>query len=233
VTFVCRSSWQESITATPRAAAMTVWPGAIFFAVLLTASFWPDSARSAPVPAADEATHAVVARDTMVCQSPWHVLEARECRTLSAGSSMETMVTRNRTEGAIFAVDALLTQRAAMNVVPEPSQRMSREQLIRIAEFYPAGLKVGGNFDAVQAPFAPEAYRIENGNVMAGPGARAGSETGADARHTRRPWRFAGASRKRMVPNRPKVFATREWAHGRGHNQPLPKFQGSQRYHQW
>jgi hypothetical protein len=91
-------------------------------------------------------------------------------------TEMETMVTRNRTEGAIFSVDALQTQRAAMNVVPEPSQRMSREQLIRIAEFYPAGLKVGGNFDAVQAPFAPEAYRIENGNVMAGPGARAGSE---------------------------------------------------------
>jgi len=54
-------------------------------------------------------------------------------------------------------------------------------------------------------------------------------ETGAEARHTRRPWRFAGASPKRMVPSRPKVFATR---HGRGHNEPLPKFQGSQRYHQ-
>jgi hypothetical protein len=37
-------------------------------------------------------------------------------------------------------------------------------------------LKVGGNFDAVQAPFAPGAYRIENGSVMAGPGARAGGE---------------------------------------------------------
>jgi hypothetical protein len=91
VTFVCRSSRQESIAATPRAAAMTVWPGAIFFAVLLTASFWPDSARSTSVPAPDGATHAVVARDTMVCQSPWHVLEARECRTLSAGTEVSVV----------------------------------------------------------------------------------------------------------------------------------------------
>lgn len=91
-------------------------------------------------------------------------------------SEIETMVTRNRTEGAIFSVDALQTPRAAMNVVPEPSQKMSRSELIRIAEFYPAGLKVGGSFDAVQAPFAPDAYRLENGNMMAGVGARAGSE---------------------------------------------------------
>jgi hypothetical protein len=91
-------------------------------------------------------------------------------------TEIETMVTRNRTEGALFAIDALQTPRAAMNVVPDQSQHMSREELIRIAEFYPKGLKVGGNFDAVQAPFAPDAYRIENGNIMAGPGARGGSE---------------------------------------------------------
>jgi len=91
-------------------------------------------------------------------------------------AEIETMVTRNRTEGALFNIEALQTARAAMNVVPDASQRMSRAELIRIAEFYPAGLKVGGNFDAVQAPFAPGAYRVENGSVMAGPGARAGSE---------------------------------------------------------
>lgn len=91
-------------------------------------------------------------------------------------TEIETMVTRNRTEGALFSIEALQSARPAMNVVPDASQRMSRAELIRIAEFYPTGLKVGGNFDAVQAPFAPEAYRIENGGVMAGPGARAGSE---------------------------------------------------------
>ncbi len=91
-------------------------------------------------------------------------------------AEIETMVTRSRQEGAIFNVNALQTPRAAMTTVPDASQRMSRAEAIRIAEFYPAGLKVGGSFEAVNAPFAPGAYRIENGGVMAGPGARAGSE---------------------------------------------------------
>jgi hypothetical protein len=91
-------------------------------------------------------------------------------------TEIETMVTRNRTEGALFSIESLQTPRPAMNVVPDAKQKMSRAELIRIAEYYPLGLKVGGNFDAVQAPFAPGAYRIENGSVMAGPGARAGGE---------------------------------------------------------
>ena len=91
-------------------------------------------------------------------------------------TEIETMVTRNKAEGAIFDIEKLTTPHAAMNVVPDAAQKMSRAELIRIAEFYPAGLKVGGNFDAVNAPFAPDAYRIENGTNTAGPGARAGSE---------------------------------------------------------
>jgi len=91
-------------------------------------------------------------------------------------TEMETMVTRSKAEGALFDVEALKMARPEMNVVPEPSQRMSRAEAIRIAEFYPMGLKVGGSFDAVNAPFAPGAYRIENGTTMAGAGARAGSE---------------------------------------------------------
>lgn len=91
-------------------------------------------------------------------------------------TEIETLVTRSRAEGAIFQIENLTTPRAVLNVAPDASQKMSREQLIRIAEFYPAGLKVGGTFDAVNAPFAPDAYRIENGTVTAGPGARAGSE---------------------------------------------------------
>ena len=91
-------------------------------------------------------------------------------------SEIETMVTRSQAEGAIFNIEALQTPKAAMNVVPDPSQRLSRAEAIRIAEFYPTGLKVGGTFDAVDAPFAPDAYRLENGVLTAGPGARAGSE---------------------------------------------------------
>jgi hypothetical protein len=91
-------------------------------------------------------------------------------------TEIETMVVRSMEEGRIFQINNLTTARAAMNVVPDASQRLSRAEAIRIAEFYPLGLKVGGTFDAVNAPFAPNAYRVENGGTMAGPGARAGSE---------------------------------------------------------
>jgi hypothetical protein len=96
-------------------------------------------------------------------------------------SEIETMVTRNRTDGAIFAPENLKEPQAAMNVVPTGAQKMSRAELIRIAEFYPTGLKVGGSFDAVKAPFAPDAYRIENGRGMAG-GAQAGGQNIGSAR---------------------------------------------------
>jgi hypothetical protein len=91
-------------------------------------------------------------------------------------TEIETMVTRNKAEGAIFDIEKLTTPHAAMNVVPDASQRMSRAELIRIAELYVAGLKAGGSFDAANVPFAPDAYRIENGILTAGPGARVGSE---------------------------------------------------------
>ncbi|MDM7997473.1 MAG: hypothetical protein QUT30_17520 [Acidobacteriota bacterium] len=91
-------------------------------------------------------------------------------------TEIETMVTRSKAEGGLFDIEKLTTPHAAMNVVPGASQRMSRADLIRIAEIYVDGLKVGGNFDAVQVPFAPGAFRIENGTLTAGPGARAGSE---------------------------------------------------------
>ena len=91
-------------------------------------------------------------------------------------TEVETQVTRSRAEGAIFSIDALQTAGKAMNLVPERAQLNSREDAIKAALFYPAGLKIG-SFVEVNAPFAPDAYRIENGTVTAGPGcARAGCE---------------------------------------------------------
>ena len=52
---------------------------------------------------------------------------------------------------------------------PTRAQRNSREEAIKIAELYPAGLKAG-SFVTVDAPFAADAYRFENGQLMAGPG---------------------------------------------------------------
>ena len=89
-------------------------------------------------------------------------------------SGVETLVTRNREQGAIFTI--LDTPRPTMTAELTPAQRTPREELIRIAEFYPRGLKPGGTFAVVDAPFAPNAYRLENGSLMAGPGARGGSE---------------------------------------------------------
>ncbi|MDP3737666.1 MAG: hypothetical protein Q8R02_09765 [Hyphomonadaceae bacterium] len=83
-------------------------------------------------------------------------------------AEIETQVTRNQTEGVIFNIDALEKASAAMAYVPTREQRMSRANMIKVAEHYPKGL-LAGSFVAVNAPFADDAYRFENGNVMAGP----------------------------------------------------------------
>jgi len=91
-------------------------------------------------------------------------------------TEVETQVTRKQSEGALFAIDSLQTAGPAMSAAPERSQLMSREDAIKTAMFYPAGLKIG-SFVKVDAPFAPDAYRIENGARTAGAGcARAGCE---------------------------------------------------------
>jgi len=65
---------------------------------------------------------------------------------------------------------------AASQVVVEEAGSPLMLMLRLIAEFYPAGLKIG-SFVTVDAPFAPDAYRIENGTRVAGPGcSRAGCE---------------------------------------------------------
>jgi hypothetical protein len=84
-------------------------------------------------------------------------------------SEIETQVTRKQSEGALFNVNALQAPRKEMTFTPDRAQLNSREEAIRIAETYPAGLKVG-SFVSVDAPFAHDAYRIENGAVTAGPG---------------------------------------------------------------
>jgi hypothetical protein len=91
-------------------------------------------------------------------------------------TEVETQVTRTQKEGALFALASLQTPGPAMSMVPEKSQLMPREEAIKTAMFYPAGLKIG-SFVKVDAPFAADAYRIENGARTAGAGcARAGCQ---------------------------------------------------------
>jgi hypothetical protein len=84
-------------------------------------------------------------------------------------TEVETMVVRNRAEGLIFEPDALKAASPAMNIVPIPAQRATREAAIRIAERYPMGLREG-SFVKTNVPFADGAYRLEGGRLMAGPG---------------------------------------------------------------
>jgi hypothetical protein len=84
-------------------------------------------------------------------------------------AEVEAQVTRNKTEGSLFNTEALKAASGAMLVKPDEARRNSREEAIKIAESYPAGLKAGG-FVTVNAPFAAKAYRFENGQLMAGPG---------------------------------------------------------------
>jgi hypothetical protein len=84
-------------------------------------------------------------------------------------AEVETQVTRSKAEGSLFNIDALQAPSGAMLWVPPDSQRNSREEAIKIAELYPAGLRAG-SFVTVDAPFASDAYRFENGQRMAGPG---------------------------------------------------------------
>ena len=84
-------------------------------------------------------------------------------------TEIETVATRSRSEGLIFNIDGLSAPSEAMNYAPRPEQLASRADAIRAAMHYPTGLNAAKTFAAVNAPFAPNAYRYENGQVMAGP----------------------------------------------------------------
>lgn len=91
-------------------------------------------------------------------------------------TEIETVVTRSREEGILFNIEALDEASEVMNRPLSEAEREPREEAIRIANYYPEGLTIG-DFVAVDAPFAPGAYREENGGRMAGPGcARGGCE---------------------------------------------------------
>ena len=84
-------------------------------------------------------------------------------------AEIETVATRGRDEGLIFDIDGLSAPSEVMNYAPRPGQLPSREEAIKAALHYPQGLNSAQNFAAVHAPFAPDAYRYENGQIMAGP----------------------------------------------------------------
>lgn len=86
-------------------------------------------------------------------------------------SELELVATRSRVDGLIFNVDAYSGAPAkAMNITPRPEQLATRDQAVEIAMHYPRGLSNAKTFNAIGTPFAKDAYRLENGALMAGPG---------------------------------------------------------------
>ena len=85
-------------------------------------------------------------------------------------AEIETVATRSRADGLIFNIDGLSAPSEEMGYAPRKEQLGSRQQMIDAAMHYPTGLNAAKTFAEVNAPFAPDAYRFENGQVMAGPG---------------------------------------------------------------
>ncbi len=84
-------------------------------------------------------------------------------------TEVDTMVVRSREEGMIFNPVEVIAASPAMNIIPTEDQRNTRAEMIELALRYPEGLRVG-SFVTADARFSPDAYRFENGQLMAGPG---------------------------------------------------------------
>jgi len=84
-------------------------------------------------------------------------------------TEVELVATRNSTEGLIFNIDGLSAPSEVTNYAPRPEQLPTRDDAIKAALHYPAGLNAAKTFADVNAPFAADAYRYENGQLMAGP----------------------------------------------------------------
>ena len=87
-------------------------------------------------------------------------------------TEVELVATRSAAEGLIFNIDGLSAPSEKMNYAPRPEQLSTRDEAIKAALHYPAGLNAAKTFADVNAPFAADAYRYENGQVMAGPDCR-------------------------------------------------------------
>ena len=84
-------------------------------------------------------------------------------------TEVESMAVHGREEGMLFNTANLQTVSKMMTSVPEKAQLNSREEMIKAALTYPEGLRIG-SFVKADSPMAPDAYRYENGQLMAGPG---------------------------------------------------------------
>jgi hypothetical protein len=112
----------------------------------------------------------IVGTHTVVEENGMPVLLALRLKVFGlAISEVETMVVRNRQEGVLFQPEAFKTPNPGMAYEPKKSELNTRDEMIRIASLYPAGLRAG-SFLEPDVPMSDDAYRFENGQKMAGPG---------------------------------------------------------------
>ena len=83
-------------------------------------------------------------------------------------AEIESTVVRGQKEGMLFDISNLKKVSSGMMYVPRKEQLSDREAAIKRASTYPEGFKVG-SFVMVESPMADNAYRYENGQLMAGP----------------------------------------------------------------
>lgn len=83
-------------------------------------------------------------------------------------AGMETLVDRVTADSRLKP-EFLDKAQAGMDLAVPADKRLKRADMIRTALLYPEGLRIG-NFVEAKTPFAKQAYRIENGAFMAGPG---------------------------------------------------------------
>ena len=83
-------------------------------------------------------------------------------------TEVESMVTHDAKQGSLFDLTTLKTATPEMNRMLTGADKTSRDEIVHVATYYPAGLKAG-SFSQIDSPFAPETYRIENGVYTAGP----------------------------------------------------------------
>lgn len=83
-------------------------------------------------------------------------------------AGIETLVQRILPDSRFQPTELGKPVRGMNDPIPN-GKKQSRPEMVATALTYPAGLKVG-NFTDGGTPFAPEAYRVENGMILAGEG---------------------------------------------------------------
>lgn len=84
-------------------------------------------------------------------------------------TEIESMAVHGQKEGMLFDTSNLQTVSKMMVSFPDKAQLGTRDEMIKAALTCPAGLKIG-IFVKADSPMATDAYRYENGKLMAGPG---------------------------------------------------------------